>query len=340
MSWPRCLLLLSLGLALGCWSSRGPQVIVYSALDQEFAEPILRDYQSTHQVQIAAKYDVESTKTIGLTQAILAERNRPRCDLFWNNEILNSIRLDRAGLLRPLPDDVLNDYPRQFQAPNGNWCGLAARARVILVNKNRMPDREQWPTSVMDLGHVRYLGRAAWAKPLFGTTAAHATVIYHTLGREAAKEFFEGVYHYALTLSGNKQVAVGVGSGQLYWGLTDTDDALAEIRAGRPVEIVYPDQAEGSPGTLFIPNTICLIKGSPHPKEADHLARQLLSGDVENRLATGPSGQIPLHPNSDAQPPVETPKSIRAMDVDFTAAAEDWDATALLLREVFYRRGP
>ena len=31
---------------------------------------------------------------------IIAEANRPRCDLFWNNEILNTIRLKEKGLCK------------------------------------------------------------------------------------------------------------------------------------------------------------------------------------------------------------------------------------------------
>ena len=50
-------------------------------------------------------------------------------------------------------------------------------------------------------------------------------------------------------------------SGELAFGLTDTDDALEEMAAGMPVAIVYPDQAEGEFGTLFIPNTLALVNG-------------------------------------------------------------------------------
>ena len=90
-------------------------------------------------------------------------------------------------------------------------------------------------------------------------------------------------------LSGNKGVAQAVGSGKLAFGLTDTDDAMGEIDAGSPVAIVYPDREPDGLGTLFIPNVLALIKGSPHPDEAAKLANYLLSPEVEAALATGPS---------------------------------------------------
>ena len=58
-----------------------------------------------------AKYDDESTKTVGLTNVIIQEAGRPRCDVFWNNEILNTLRLEEKGLLEP----ITRRRPTRFQ---------------------------------------------------------------------------------------------------------------------------------------------------------------------------------------------------------------------------------
>lgn len=58
-------------LTIGCGSSG--DVVVYAALDREFSEPILNDFAKDTGLHPVAKYDVESTKTIGLTQAIISE---------------------------------------------------------------------------------------------------------------------------------------------------------------------------------------------------------------------------------------------------------------------------
>ena len=87
-----------------CWTCHGlaaDTVVVYSALDREFSEPILKAYGQSSGVRVLPKFDVESTKTVGLTNLIFAEAERPRCDLFWNNEILNTLRLKEKGLLAP-----------------------------------------------------------------------------------------------------------------------------------------------------------------------------------------------------------------------------------------------
>jgi iron(III) transport system substrate-binding protein len=88
-------------------------------------------------------------------------------------------------------------------------------------------------------------------------------------------------------------------------------------------------------GTLFIPNTLALIKDSPHEKEAEKLMDYLLSAEVESRLAAGPSGQIPLRKGVAASEKVKTPEEVRAMEVDWSAAAAKWDTTAQFLKNEF-----
>lgn len=102
-----------------------------------------------------------------------------------------------------------------------------------------------------------------------------------------------------------------------------------------PVTIIYPDQREGQVGTLFIPNTLSLIQGSPNPRSAEMLLDFLLSAEVERRLADGPSAQIPLRIGVPASDRVETPEQVRAMQVDFAAAAALWDTTAEFLQAEF-----
>jgi iron(III) transport system substrate-binding protein len=307
-----------------------PEVVVYTALDQEFSKLIFATFTEKTRIAVRAKYDAESTKTVQLTEAIIQERARPRCDLFWNNEILNTFRLERAGLLRPYKSPAAEAYPASAHSPNGMWYGFAARARVLIVNKNH-----RHPKSIRDLTDPQWYDRCGIAKPLFGTTATHAACLFAAWGDAKAEDFFRNVKRNARIMSGNRQVAEAVSANQLSFGLTDTDDAIGEIAKGMPVEIVYPDQGDAEIGTLFIPNTLALIKDSPHPKDAEKLLDYLLSANVERKLAEGPSAQIPLQPNIEASKRVKTPAQVRAMEVDWSAAAAKWDTAAHFLQSEF-----
>ncbi len=334
------LLLILPWLALpGCWSRGSRQVIIYSALDSEFSEPVLADFENKTRIKVLPKFDTESTKTVGLTEALLAERGQPRCDVFWNNEILHMIRLRGQGVLDVYHSRAAENYPAMYRSPDGYWHGFAARARVLIVN-TALTSEGNRPSSIYDLADPKWRGKAAIAKPLFGTTATHAACLFATLGPAKAKAYFRSLKKNDVqVLSGNKQVALSVAAGSAVFGLTDTDDAIIEIEKGMPVAIVYPDQADGEMGTLFIPNTLGIIKNGPNPKNARRLVDFLLSPKVEIKLAEGDSAQIPLNTEVDAELRVESPKTIRPMEVDFERAAEQWNATSRFIQILFTGAG-
>lgn len=326
----------------GCWWRSGPEVIVYSALDSEFSEPILNDFAAASGIRVLAKYDVESTKTVGLASAIIHEQNRPRCDVFWNNEILHTLRLQKLGLLDVYLTPAADPFPAGSRSSDGQWFGLAARARVLIVNTDLLPDERQWPRSIEDLADPKWRGRMAIAKPLAGTTATHAAVLFAAWGDERAEEFFRQVKANTArpagtsgVLSGNKQVARAVADGQFAFGITDTDDAVIERDEARPVAIIFPDQGDSGMGTLQIPNTLCIIKHGPNPVAARQLVDYLLSPPVEQRLAAGRSAQFPLNPQVTERSRVAPEIPVKWMSADFSAAADKWDTAATFLRDEF-----
>ena len=314
-----------------------PEVVVYTALDRGFSEPIFRQFERDTGITVRPKYDTESTKTVGLVNAIRAEARRPRCDVFWNNEIVNTIRLQQEGLLAPYRSPAAEAFPAAFRDAAGHWSGFAARARVIIVNNDLVPPGGE-PKSMYDLAQPKWRGRFGLAKPLFGTTATHVACLFAKLGEAKAKELLLSLKANRVSVeSGNKTCALKVATGELACAVTDTDDAVIEIEKGKPVRLVYPDSAPGQMGTLFIPNTLSLVSGGPNPAAGRRLIDYLLSPKVEAALAQCPSSQIPLNPAVGAKARVKTPADVVAMEVDFAAAARAFEGAAEFVREQFLR---
>jgi len=92
-------------------------------------------------------------------------------------------------------------------------------------------------------------------------------------------------------------------------------------------------------GTLFIPNTLAIIRGCPNPDGARKLVDYLLSPEVEAKLAQTASHQIPLNPQVKTQLPkqIERPEAVKTMEVDFEKAADLWDEVQSFLRNEFAR---
>jgi iron(III) transport system substrate-binding protein len=327
----------------GCGRGAKPRVVLYCAQDREFAEEILPEFTSRTGLEVIPKYDIESEKSVGLALEISREKSRPRCDVHWNNEILWTIRLQRQGLLEPYASPSAADYPSFAKAKDDTWHAFAERARVLLVNTNLLPKPEDRPRSLLDLSDPRWKGRAVMAKPNFGTSATQVACLCEVLGTEKAKQFYRGLKDNGINIvPGNKQVAEGVSEGRFAVGITDTDDAIGEVSAGKPVAIVFPDRdapKESRMGTLFIPNTVAIVRGGPNPAGARQLVDFLLSPEVEAKLAEADSHQIPMNPQVHATLPKEfaTRQTAKAMDVDFEKAADLWDEVQEFLRNEFAR---
>jgi iron(III) transport system substrate-binding protein len=316
------------------------EVVVYTALDRQFSEPILAEFSRRTGITVRPVFDSESTKTVGLANRIRAEKDRPRCDVFWNNEIVNTIRLQNEGLLQPIAPKAAADYPAQFRDPRSMWFGFAARARVLIVNTQLVPDNQR-PRSIRDLADPHWAGRVGIAKPLFGTTATHVACLFAALGEQQADELLAAwKANQIVVTGGNKGAAEAVGAGRLAFALTDTDDALAELDAGRPVAIVLPDQAPGGGddaplGTLLLPNTLAVVHGAPNAGNAVRLIEYLLSPEVESRLASGSSGQIPLNVKVTVRSRAMPDVAPQTMRVDFTRAADAFAVAARHVEERF-----
>lgn len=335
-------------LLCGCPSSK-PRVVLYCAQDREFAEQILDEFDKRHGLKVAPKFDTEADKSVSLYVELVNEKDRPRCDVFWNNEILSTIRLQRQGLLEPYESPSARAYPATARADDHTWHAFAQRARVLLVNTELVPEAEQ-PRSLLELTEPRWKGRVAMAKPEYGTSATQAACLFEVLGQDAARDYYRGLKANGVQVApGNKQVAEWVAEGRspggqlVTVGITDTDDAIAQVKAGKKVAIIYPDR-DGNKvhprmGTLFIPNTIAILRGCPNLDGARKLADYLLSAEVEAQLAESASHQMPLNPNVKARLPeeIETGRTAKAMQVDFARAADLWDEAQTFLIKEFAR---
>jgi len=343
MTGPLRLVCMSVTLAAAGCQRPESRVVLYCAQDQEFAEPLFGEFAAATGVKIAAKFDTEANKSVSLGRELETEKARPRCDVHWNNEILNTILLARKGVYEPYSSPNAAPFPDWTRPADRTWQSFAARARVLIVNTNLVPEADR-PRSLLDLTSARWKDKVAMAKPQFGTTATQAAALFDVLGPEAAKTFYRGLKANGVSIvPGNKQAAVGVADGRYAVGLTDTDDAVGELNAGKPVAIIYPDRDDRPEhprlGVLYIPNTLALVKGAPNPEGGKKLIDYLLRPETEARLAEGGGFQIPLNPAVKANLPaaVLTPDKVKRMAVDWEKAADLWDEVQSFLREEFAR---
>ncbi len=325
-------------LSLGSCGSEEYDLVVYASLDKEHSEPILELFEKETGLRVHAQYDVEQNKTVGLVKRLIAEKNNPYADVFWNNETAHTIRLKKQGLTQPYTSAATEQIPANFRDPDHHWTGFAARARVIMYRQDLLDAAgAQIPTSIFQMIEEGYAVNGGMAAPLTGTTLTHFAVLSQQLGSETVLEWLRNSRTSGIAITnGNATAMRRVCQQDFAWCLTDTDDAAAAEANGYPVQISYPDQNEQISGTLLIPNTICIIKDARHKENAQRFVDFLVSPQVEELLANSRSRQIPLNPAS--KPPANLPlpgKDYKVMQVDWEAAATELDARQADFQRIF-----
>lgn len=308
------------------------RVVLYTSVDEPYLKPILAEFEATTGIRVLVQTDTEATKSAALAARLEAERDRPRADVWWGNEVFHTIRLADAGVLAPYASPAAADVPAKFKDADGHWAGAGLRARVVAIHGN--PDDEAGDgndrarvggtggsgdgvapaegLSLQDLLNPEHRGRVGIARPTAGTTGGHVAALFVLWGRQRAIQYFKQLKaNNVKVLGGNGPVADAIGRGDLIIGLTDNDDVASVRRNDGSIRAMLPDQ--DTIGTLAIPTTVALVAGAQNPEPAKRLIDYLLSAEVERKL---------IEANFAGWSVREDPaNTIRTMDVDYRAVA-------------------
>ncbi len=283
---------------LGCNKETGPDpLVVYCAHDSLYADDILQKFTEQTGIEVVPRYDTEATKSLGLVQQLIREKERPRCDVFWNNQVLGTLQLKDEGVLEPYRGPGYERIPAEFNDPDGEWTGFAARLRVYVINTDAMPATAE---ALAEALAAEDLSQAAIAKPLFGTTLSHYSVLWDLWGEDKLKAWHADLHKRGIReVTGNATVKNLVGEGVCRWGFTDTDDYYVGVDDGKPIGALPVTLDDGR--TICIPNSVAIIKGTKQKVRAQLLVDFLLSEQTELALAASKSRQIPLGPVDESQ---------------------------------------
>jgi iron(III) transport system substrate-binding protein len=303
-------LVLSLFVGFACLFSAGcnrRSVIIYTSQDEEYAVPILHDFENKTGIKVKAVYDSEAVKAVGLANRLLAEGNNPRCDVFWNNEEMRTRMLAARNI---------------FRETNG-WVLLGYRTRRIVVNTNLLPLAKA-PRLFSDATNAMWQGKVALAYPMFGTTPTHFLALRQHWGDAAWQSWCRAlVANHPFLLDGNSVAARQVGNGEALFGFADSDDAASEQSDGHPVAI-QPLSDE----SLIIHNSAGVVRDAPHPVEAQLLFEYLQSREVQQQLVDRHALESPVPGD---------PNTLPGLKVNWDALLRDLDENTAEMNKIFLR---
>ena len=292
---------------LSC-QGRTPQgsVTAYVSQDQVYAEPILAAFTTETGIKVRTIFDSEAVKTVAIANRLLAERAHPQCDVYWGNEELRTRQLLAEGLFRP----------------TNAWAAVGYRSRRLVINTNKVSLTDV-PHSLLELTNTRWQGRVAIAYPLFGTTATHFLALRQHWGQTGWSNWCAALrVNRPFLVDGNSVVVKFVERGEAFLGLTDSDDIAAAQREGAPVWGQPLDEQ-----SLLIPNTVAVIRNSPHPAAAQRLFEYLQRREVVAGLVAARA----LEGNNRAEVPIPT------LQPQWELLLSDLDGATATLKTIFLR---
>lgn len=294
--WPWLTALLAVWVCVsGC--TRKPQVVVYCAQDQVYAEPIFAAFTKATGIEVRAVFDNEAVKSVGLANRILAEREHPVADVFWGNEEFQTRRLAAAGV---------------FRESNG-WTTCGHRSRRLVTGTAH---RELAGRGLLALTNTELRGRVSIAAPWFGSTATHFAALRAEWGEQSWRDWCRGLASNRVFLEeGNSHVVKRVARGEAWVGLTDSDDIESGNREGLGLV--------AGPALFSLRNTVGILRGAPRPETAEQLSQYLQSPAVQEKLVL--AGAIEAGPIGSAS----------AAEPRWDAMIRDFEATGRELREAF-----
>ena len=322
-------------------------LVLYSSVDDYLLRHVVDAFEAETGLHVDVLGDTEATKTTGLMQRLLAEKDAPRADVWWSSEPFASIRLAREGVLEPYTSEAAEatfdgGWPADLKATDGTWYAFAQRARVICYNPDLI-EPEDVPTSIAELAFPRWKENVGLARPRFGTTRGHMAAICATDGPDALAAWLVAMRaNSTLVFTANSDVARGVAFGRCPLGLCDTDDVWVMQSDGRyPIGLVYerrePETATpfgpGHHGPMVVPNTIGVVRGGAHPEAARRFVDFALRPGTERMIARSDSHNLPVHPEVAAEfPEYAIPNP---WVPDYEAAADSMDEAMRLCSEIF-----
>ncbi len=312
------------------------EVVVYTSVDQVYSEPILKAFEEETGIQVKPVYDIEANKTVGLANRLAAEKSAPQADVFWNGEVLQTIALKNQDVFEPVTLTAAEALPTAFKDSDNCWYAFGGRGRVLIYNQTLVQPSD-CPQTMAALSTAAQVKEMGMAYPVFGTTNTQAACLYALWGQEPARVYYQSLKDAGIqVVDGNSVVKDFVSQKKLAAGLTDTDDALSEIKSNPDLGMIFLDQGENDIGTMVIPNTVARVKGGPNADNAVVLMEYLIAAATEQRLVDSGWVQIPVHQDVTPAPEINL-DHIKIMAVDFNQAYGMLETATTDMTEIFVR---
>ncbi|WP_308259379.1 extracellular solute-binding protein [Pseudonocardia sp. H11422] len=156
---------------------------IYSGRNEDLVGPLLDRLETA----VGGNVEVRYGSTGEMAAQLLEEGANSPADVFFGQDAGALGALGGAGLLAPLPADVIEPALPRYRASDSTWVATSARARVITYNPDLVPEADL-PRSLDDLLDPKWKGRIAYA-PSNASWLSFVTGLRLIRGEDGARQW-------------------------------------------------------------------------------------------------------------------------------------------------------
>lgn len=334
----------AVGLALGLAACAGPgaqptgapsssptetvpaTLVLYSGRGEDLVGPLIEKFEAASGIDVEVRYAGSAEQA----QLLLTEGANSPAQVFLSQEAGALGLLGEAGLLAPLPADVLSKVPEAYSANDGTWVGVTGRARVVAYDSEQV-DEADAPDTAAEIIDPRWAGQVGVA-PGNASFLAFITAMRVVDGEDAAATWLDTlVANDAKTYARNGAILEAVNTGEVKLGLINhyywyaaaaeqgADNMRAKLKFGQSGDLAALVNATG----------VGVLKGAEANPQARAFVDYLLSNEAQTFFAVE-SYEYPLVPGVPGPEGVPPLESLRGPDIDLSDLGTVQESAALI----------
>lgn len=235
-----------------------------------------------------------------LAHQIMEEGDKTPADLIYTEESSPLIMLTEEGLLSNIDEDAIESIPSEYRDNENNWTGILARSRVVAYNQE-MINEEDLPDSVIDFAKPEWDGKFAFV-PTSGAFQMQLSALIKLEGKEAAKEWLEGLKEHGKIYKDNVAALEAVENGEIELGLINNYywDRKAKEEGEENLDSRLYFFGTHDLGDMLTVASMGILDSSSHKDEAKQFI-EFAASEEGQQILTDESSQYPLNDQADTQ---------------------------------------
>ncbi len=287
-------------------------LVIYSGRSDKFVKPVVKAFTEETGIKVV----LHSAESTALLNKLRLEGARTSADLYISNDAGNLEKGSHYDIFALTPAEIFDRIPVNYRSDDGNWMGLSARARVLVVNTNsKLANKID---SVFDLAKPELKGRIGITNSANESFIAGVTVYMEKIGEEKTLNWLKGLRENSQgqVFAKHSRIVKAVAKGTIDVGLVNHYYIYRHLAKNpdAPIKIIVPDQGADQIGVAWNVAGVAMSKFTKN-REAALAFLKFVTSEKGQRIFAEVNREYPTRAGVQAVAKLPAKKGMKVADV-------------------------